>query len=132
MWAIRQDLRLAEGKEWMAIILESECQYAINWITEENKEENHPCMTLIEDCKNLIKEVSLTIQFVLREANMCSNKMACLGRSQHEKLVKVLVPPIELVEDLTTDLEGSSCFPKRLLVAVLFSMLIKKRKHATH
>lgn len=87
----------------MAIILESDCQDAIDWITEE--EEKHPYKTLIEDCKNLIKKISPTIQHVLKEANRCTDKIAQLRKSQHEKLVKVLIPSVELVEDLTADLE---------------------------
>lgn len=37
--------------------------------------------------------------------------MTCLGKNQHEKLVKVLVPPMKLVDDLNADLERVS-FPK--------------------
>lgn len=95
----------------MVFIFKSNCQDTIDWITKEKEEENHSCKTLIEDCKNLIKEISPTIQHVHREVNMCADKMVRLEKSEHERLVKVLVPRMELVDDLNADLEGVS-FPR--------------------
>ena len=111
LWAIRHALRLTKEKGWVAVILESDCQDAIDRITAEDEGENHPCRTLIQDCKNLIKEVSPKIQHVLREANRCADKLAQLGKNQHERLVKVLVPPMELLGDLKADMEGVA-FPR--------------------
>lgn len=55
------------------------------------------------------------IQHVLRGANTCADKMAIIGRIQNERLVKVLVPPANLVEDHIVDLEGI-VFPFGILV----------------
>lgn len=98
-------MRLAKEKGWVAIILESDCQDAIERIMEEKEEENHTCRMLIENCKNLIKNIFSTIQHVLREANKYADKMARLRKSQHEKLVKVLIPSIKLIDDLNADLK---------------------------
>ena len=95
----------------MAVLLESDCQDAIDRITKEEEGDNHPCRALIQDCKNLIKEVAPRVQHVLREANRCADKLAQLGKIQQERLVKVLVPPMELVQDLNADLEGVA-FPR--------------------
>lgn len=99
-------LRLAKEKRWMAIILESDCQDTIDRIIEE---ENYPCRTLIED--GITKDISPIIKYVLRETNRCVDKMTCLGKNQYEKLVKVLVPPMKLVDDL--NVFSFSCLPKK-------------------
>ncbi|KAM7508961.1 hypothetical protein LguiA_019414 [Lonicera macranthoides] len=46
------------------------------------------------------------VQHVLREANRCTDKMAKIGSKQSKKLVKILVPPLELVDGLLADIEG--------------------------
>lgn len=51
----------------------------MNLINAEEEEENHPCRTLIEDCKNLEREMEPEIQHVLSEANRCADKMARLA-----------------------------------------------------
>ena len=61
------------------------------------------------------------IQHVLREANRCADKMVRIGRIQNERLVKVLVPPAELVEDLLADLEGVA-FPRGFSFLVFVSV----------
>lgn len=110
-WRLRQALRLARDNGWTCIIIENDCQEAINLMNGDDDEENHPCRTLIEDCMNIRRELEPTIQHVLQEANRCANKMAKIGSTQSEKLVKILVPPIELVYDLLMDVEGIT-FPR--------------------
>lgn len=79
---------------WSRIIIESDCQDAVNFINEEEEEENHLCPTLVEDCKSLGREMQPIIQHVLREANRCTDKMVRIGRTQHERFVKILIPPM--------------------------------------
>lgn len=102
---------MAKEKGWLGVLIESDCQDAIDLIKAEDEAENHPCGNLIEDYKNIIQETAPNIQHVLRKTNRCSDKMACLWKTQHERMVKVLIPPMELVGDLTTDLEGVT-FPR--------------------
>lgn len=49
LWAIKQALRMAKEKVWMGVLIESNCQDAIELVKEKEKENNHPCKTLIED-----------------------------------------------------------------------------------
>ncbi|KAM7521855.1 hypothetical protein LguiA_011757 [Lonicera macranthoides] len=98
---IRQGLRLAKEKEWIGICIESNCQKVVDLIKVEDEETNHPCRNLIAP----------NVQHILREGNRCVDKMARIRKSQHERLVKILVPPIELVEDLNANLEGIA-FPR--------------------
>lgn len=88
------------------VFIESDCQDTMDLIKTEVEEAIHSCRNHIEDCKNIIREITPNIQHVLIEANRCADKMAWLGKTQHEKLVKVLVPTMELVDDLTANLEG--------------------------
>lgn len=63
-------------KTRLLVLIESNCQDAVNLINAEEEEENHPCCTLTEDCKNLKREKEPEIQHVLREANWRADKMA--------------------------------------------------------
>lgn len=95
----------------MGILIKGDRQDAVNLINKDDKEDNHPCRILIEECRKLRWEVKPNIQHVLRKTNRCINKMARLKRIQNEKLVKILVLPIVLVDELMADLEGNA-FPK--------------------
>ena len=111
LWGLRQALSLVKDNGWSSVIIESDCLEAINLISGEEDVENHPCRALIRDCRMMSREVAVKLQHVLREANRCADKMAKLGSKQNEKLVRILVPPMELVDDLLADLEGTA-FPR--------------------
>ncbi|KAM7512286.1 hypothetical protein LguiB_011161 [Lonicera macranthoides] len=51
----------------MGIVIESDCQEAVNLNNEDTDEDNHPCCSLIEDCRSLRREMEPKVQHVLRQ-----------------------------------------------------------------
>lgn len=88
--------------------IESDSLAAINIINDDDEMENHPERIFIENSRKLKEEVKAQIWHVLRKANRCAVKMAKLRRSQREQLVRVLIPPDDVIEDLIADMVGVS------------------------
>ena len=82
------------------------CLVFIDLINHEDEEENHPHRILIQDCKNLKSEMDIPIRHIPRKANGCADKIAKTGGTQKEQLVKLMVPPDQLLEHLIEDIEG--------------------------
>lgn len=89
--------------------IETDCLVAIDLINHEEDEEenNHPDIILIQDCKNLKREMDTPIRHIPWEANCCADKFAKIGGTQKKRLARILVSPNQLIEDLIEDIEGN-------------------------
>ena len=113
LWAIRQALRLCKDRGWVGAPIETDCLVAVDLINHDNgidEEANQPDRILIQDCKNLKLEMECPIRHIPREANRCADKLAKIGGTQREQLVRLIVPPDHVIEDLIEDIEGEGSF----------------------
>lgn len=99
-WALGYALVLCDERNWEGVLIETDCLTAVKLIQGEISEEHHPDRALIEDCRNMIKDLNTMVKHVLWEANKCADKHAKIEGSQGERLVRMLVPPEDIIEDL--------------------------------
>lgn len=61
---------------------------------------------VVEDAKHLIRRCQCSIQLIVREGNMCADKLANLGANQDEPLVVTEDAPDDVRSLVVTDLLG--------------------------
>jgi len=73
--------------------------------------EHHPDKILIEDCRTMLRESNYKLSHILKEGNKCADTLALYGGLQHERELRILIPPNEVVEDMIADLQRTM-FPR--------------------
>lgn len=85
---------------WERIPIETDCLTAIKLIITYR--------VLIEDCRELIKDMIMEVVHVLNEANKCADNLAKIGEEQGERLVRMLMPLDELIDNMKADQRGTA------------------------
>ena len=105
LWGIRKGLQLAKERGWKKIITETDSQQPKELI-ETRDIENHSDRVIVEDCRSFEREMKADIIHTLREGNRVADMMTKKGINQGEKSIRVMVPPVEVVEILRDDMIG--------------------------
>ncbi|KAK9136201.1 hypothetical protein Syun_015531 [Stephania yunnanensis] len=107
LWAIREGLKLAWQRGFRKILLESDSQTAIQFLTSEIGDSN-PLAPLVNECLDLLElDWWVRPQHVLREGNRAADHLANMGAALDNLDILVLdVPPPSLGSILTADVSG--------------------------
>ena len=107
MWAIHHALKLIQERMWNNAIVERDSQLIVQLLSVVT-EENHPLSIMIKDCKALLELWKVELLHTLRERNRCADKLTKLGAAQPSEAIRMLVLPLEVIDDLKADMQSTS------------------------
>ncbi|CAL5376633.1 unnamed protein product [Camellia sinensis] len=103
IWAIYRGTTIIHEKCWRNVIIETDCQDAVNLINDR-AHPNCPYRALVEDIKFLTSRMDCTIKLIFREVNKCADALAHMGENQVKDLKIYEDPPILLRPILMIDM----------------------------
>lgn len=126
LWGVREAMCLIKSKGWTYAIVEVDSTNIVD-LLKGGDFEDHPLRTLVQDCKNIMDELKLSVNHTLREGNRCADAMAKLGVNQMEKLEVFHHVPSVVKRLLVADAMGTS-FPRVFSLVFLSFLCVPKKK----
>lgn len=104
MWAIWRGLRLAWQKKYTQLVVESDSQLAVRYLTEGVTRDNS-LFPLVTNCKELIRRIGLVeLKYCNRESNRLADRLASIAFETQDELLVLDEPP-----DCCTSLLDEEC-----------------------
>ena len=102
IWAIWQGLEILWSQDYRHVIMETDCQHALEWIQESTAQ--HPDFNVIIKIREIQRRAwSCCLQHVVREANGCADWLAKRASQGSTDLVVLDYPPLGLQAFLASD-----------------------------
>ena len=109
IWALRDGLLLCCQMKLPAVIVELDAKALVDAFVSPSYS-NLVISPLFDDCKLLASQIpNLRFRHVYREANICADRLANLGLSQHLDFFVHSNPPVGLISFVTNDCLGVAC-----------------------
>ncbi|KAK6921934.1 Ribonuclease H domain [Dillenia turbinata] len=117
LWALREGLSIAKRKKFGNLIIESDSLVLVKAINE-GVGANQRWRNMISECKILLKELGASkINHIFRNTNMCTDKLAEIGKSAAAGAHEEVNPPVAIRGLLQADASGVSFFRRKRVAA---------------
>ncbi|CAL5370879.1 unnamed protein product [Camellia sinensis] len=105
LWGIYRGLTIILEKGYVDVMIETDSTKAVE-LMQTKPAVNGALRSVVEDAKRLIRRCRCSIQLIVREGNMCADKLANLGANQDEPLLVMEDAPDDVRSLVVTDLLG--------------------------
>ena len=105
-WALRDGLMLCNQMNLSNVIVELDAKALVDALN--NPDFNNSVISpLFDDCKQLAAQIpQIVFRHIYREANLCADRLANVGRLQSLDFILYTSPPVDLVPFIVADSQG--------------------------
>lgn len=103
LWVVYKGLTIVLQRGINQVIIETDAEQVVQLLSEDLGE-RCPFRGIVEDARIIMRGCDCSIQHIRREANICADTLAKLGKNQPTDLLIVNTPPAEIRHLLVVDI----------------------------